>query len=197
MCFHLPGHCPLVLLPFCNVEQTIALQKVMLPYFCALHAGSSVVLQSRTSSNHRPLWEVSAHTALRASSKFVCSWCKAFSASRHELRLCNQIGKPCTPLLPGKVLETGLDCTPASCICRKRGANAMGYLRYRRRRKKVLLAGCPKGCKQSLYETHAAQNLGKHEQSYNTNGVAENVSKYFQIFGLRCNSRCNAYYNIP
>ena len=81
--------------------------------------------------------------------------------------------------MPSKELQTGLHCTPASSIYSKRDANAMKYLRYQRRRKKVPPAcrgRCLKGCEQSWYETHAIQNPGIHEQSYNKNVVAKCVS---------------------
>ena len=85
--------------------------------------------------------------------------------TRCESKLC---ASSVDPLVPRKELQTGLHCTPA-CIYSKRDANAMKYLRYQRRRKKVPPARrgrCLKGCKQSWYETHAIQNPRIHEQSY-------------------------------
>ena len=68
----------------------------------------------------------------------------------------------------------------------------MKYLRYERRRKKVPPAcreRCLKGCEQSGYETHAAQNPGLHEQDYITNVVAKSVSNFLRFTALFSEAR--------
>ena len=106
---------------------------------------------------------------------------------------------------PRKELETGPRCIPASCMYSKRDANAMEYLRYQCHGKKVPPAcrgRCLKGCKQSWYETHAAQNLGIHELNYNTHVVAKGVSNFlcftvvYSIILYTITQHYIDYYNI-
>ena len=177
-CFHLSGRSRL--LSFCKVEHAIGLQKVVFPSFWALEA--HVVRQRRT-----------------------CHWSSESSVSIFLQAVTRCESKPCTSLVPRQELETGLHCTPASCIYSKRGANAMTYLRYKHRRKKVPPAcrgRCLKGCKQSWYETHAAQNLGIHELNYNTHVVAKGVSNFlcftvvYSIILYTITQHYIDYYNI-
>ena len=157
--FHLSGRSRL--LSFCEVEHATGFQKAASPSFWALEA--PVVLQSRkchwSSENGVSIFSGDRSRSRRVGASFV------------DVTRCES--KPCAssvdPLVPRKELQTGPHCTPASCIYSKRDANAMKYLQYQRRRKKVPPAcrgRCLKGCEQSWYETHAIQKPGIHEQSY-------------------------------
>ena len=160
-------------LSFCKVEHATGLQKVAFPSFWALEA--PVALHSRTGH-----WSSESGVSIFSGDR---SRSRRIGASFFYVTRCES--KPCASsvhsLVPRQELQTSLHCTPASCIYSKRDANAVKYLRYQRRRKKVppgCRGRCLKGCEQSWHETHATQNPGIHEQSYSKHAAAKSVSNF-------------------
>ena len=113
-------------LSFCKVDHAAGLQKVAFPFFWALEA--PVFLHSRTCH-----WSSESGVSIFSGDR---SRCRRIAASFVYATRCES--KPCASsvdsLVPRQELQTGLHCTPASSIYRKRDVNAMEYLRYQRRR---------------------------------------------------------------
>ena len=174
-------------LSFCTVEHATGLQKVVFR-----PSGRSRLLSFCTVEHAVYLQKVLFPSFLETEVVLGELARASYYVTRRE-------SKPCASsvdsLVPEEELQTGLHCTPTSCIYSKRDANAMNYLRYQRRRKKVPPAcrgRCLKGCEQSWYETQATRNLGIHEQSYNQKVFAKSVSNLL-CFTV-CISTINTYY---